>query len=134
MKEIKAELAKCYSDVDKYYQENVKLAEHNKTLEQVLKVNTELHDQLKKIEEKLAEDEVLVIEETTKDKANTGATPQKTATHPCNKCDFNGHTAGLLRRHLKQKHTNQGPQQNGTKRGPEDQDGLTKGNGNKGRM
>ena len=113
IKEMKTELTKCYSDVDKYYQENIKLSEHNKTLEEVLKVNNDLHFKLKRIEEKLAdeevEEEILIVEDNHENNqptnGNTGTIPKEVVNHPCNKCDFTANTMGLLRRHAKQKHT-----------------------------
>ena len=107
VRELRSELDKYYLDVDKLYQENVKLAEHNKTLEEVLKVNTELHDKLKDMEDKLAGEEEITIEDPT-------PTSQKYSGYTCKKCEFKCHTMGLLRRHVKQKHTSYNFEKDGT--------------------
>ena len=49
------ELVKSYSKVDKIVKENVKLLEEKRVLQGIHKVNTDLHEKLKKTEDKLKE-------------------------------------------------------------------------------
>ena len=62
IKEIKCELRKSLDEARARVQENVKLAEEKKTLQGIIKMNTELYEKQKEEEKKKNQKEVIVKE------------------------------------------------------------------------